>query len=69
MGWFGCEHTWRLVAKTFAEPREVTDESLELFDGEYYERCRAGVTTVLMVCDDCGKKDVTEMLGKESPKE
>jgi hypothetical protein len=64
MGLFGgCKHDWIVVAKTFMEPNPKGED--DWIDTEYAERCRAGVTTVLMVCGDCGAKSVTEMLGKE----
>ncbi len=65
MRFFGCNHDWIVIAKTYMDP--APDVEADWLDAEIAERCRAGVTTVLMTCNECGKKNVTEMLGKEIP--
>lgn len=65
MGWFGCKHEWYVVAKTFMEPNPDGED--DWIDAKYSERCRAGVTTVLITCDVCGDTKIMEMLGKEIP--
>lgn len=66
MGWFSCKHEWYVVAKTFMPPNPNPDPNDDWAGSEFVERARAGVTTVLMTCDVCGKTSVTEMLGKET---
>ena len=66
MGLFsGCKHEWYVVAKTFMPPAPEGENGWDMVDSTIAERSRAGVTTVLMACDVCGKTSVTEMLGRE----
>lgn len=70
MGLFGCSHDWEVRVKTFAPPKPVDAAVVESCAFEdttvsYVERCHAGVTTVLLVCQECGDTNVVEMLGKD----
>jgi hypothetical protein len=63
MSLFGCQHDWNIKAKTFMPPRDEVMSGAE--SESYVERAAAGVTTVLLVCLECGEARRHEMLGAE----
>lgn len=74
MGIFSCSHEWEVRVKTFMPPVAADDSAgeydINLCDGatlEHLERRRAGVTSVLLTCDLCGRSQTVEMLGQETP--
>ena len=57
------EHTWTLVAQTFAPPVSI---SSNLTDSYFLEKAAFGVTTLLWDCDKCSLTKKEEMLGSEN---
>ena len=56
-------HTWALVAHTYARPRK--DIPAELLSGENAERLLFGVTTLVWECTTCGESRQEMMLGSD----
>jgi hypothetical protein len=56
-------HTWALVARTYARPRR--DIPTEMLKGEVVEKLLFGVTTLVWECASCGNTRQEFLLGSD----